>query len=80
LEPGPWKVLRWLRNENGSPIDETTLPTGARLAFDAADKPVILFQEQWSCDFFSQRNPRIQLSALPIEAGEQEPEAAAALV
>jgi peptide chain release factor 3 len=77
LEPGPWKVLRWIRNENGSQIDETTLPTGARLAFDAADKPVILFQEQWSCDFFSQRNPVIQLSALPIEAGEHEPEAAA---
>jgi len=29
---------------------------------------VILFQEQWSCDFFAQRNPKIQLSALPQEA------------
>jgi peptide chain release factor 3 len=80
LEPGPWKVLRWLRNENGTEIDETTLPTGARLAFDAGGKPVVLFQEQWSCDFFAQRNPRIQLSALPLEPEDQEPESAAVLV
>ena len=79
LEPGPWKVLRWATNQNDGLIDEAALPTGARLAFDATGKPVILFQEQWSCDFFSQRNPGIQLSALPVEAGEEEPEGAAAM-
>jgi peptide chain release factor 3 len=72
LEPGPWKVLRWARNENGAPIDEAALPTGARLAIDAAGKTVILFQEQWSCDFFADRNPKIQLSALPQEASDEE--------
>jgi peptide subunit release factor RF-3 len=35
------------------------------LAFDAAGKPVLLFQEQWSCDFFAQRNPKVELLALP---------------
>jgi peptide chain release factor 3 len=73
LEPGPWKVLRWVKHDEGNPVDATTLPTGARLAFDAGFKPVILFQEQWSCDFFAQRNPRIQLLALPEDAGEAEP-------
>jgi peptide chain release factor 3 len=73
LEPGPWKVLRWVKHDEGNPIDATTLPTGARLAFDAGGKPVILFQEQWSCDFFAQRNPKIQLLALPEDAGEAEP-------
>lgn len=73
LENGPWKVLRWAKPDNGEPIDETTLPTGARVAFDAAGKPVILFQEQWSCDFFAQRNPRIHLSALPEDSAEIEP-------
>jgi peptide chain release factor 3 len=73
LEPGPWKVLRWVKHDEGNPIDATTLPTGARLAFDAGGKPVILFQEQWSCDFFAQRNPKIQLSALPEDAGQTEP-------
>src|SRR5882724_4158719 len=68
LEQSQWKVIRWLTMENGAPFDETTLPTGARLAFDAANNPVILFLEQWSCDFFAERNPRIKLSALPVQA------------
>jgi peptide chain release factor 3 len=67
LEHTPWKVLRWAATEDGRPIDDALLPTGARLAFDAAAKPVILFQEQWSCDFFAERNPKVLLSALPIE-------------
>lgn len=71
LEPGPWKVLRWAATEEGEAIDETKLPTGARLAFDVANKPVILFAEQWSCDFFAQRNPDVRLSALPVEEQTQ---------
>src|SRR6516225_8653482 len=63
LEPGPWKVIRWLKNEDGALINETMLPTGARLAFDSAGKAVLLFQEQWSCGFFEERNPKVQLAA-----------------
>src|SRR5580765_7713570 len=66
LEQGQWKVIRWLAMENGASFDESTLPTGARMAFDSGNKPVILFQDQWSCDFFAQRNPKIQLSTLPL--------------
>jgi peptide chain release factor 3 len=65
LEQGSWKVIRWIKNSDGSEINETMLPTGAKLAFDAAGKPVLLFQEQWSCDFFAQRNPKVELLALP---------------
>jgi peptide chain release factor 3 len=72
LEHGPWKVLRWATSKNGAEIDSSTLPTGARLAYDSAGKPVILFQEQWSCDFFAERNPQIQLSALPPDSGAVE--------
>jgi peptide chain release factor 3 len=68
LEQGPWKILRWVVSEN--PVDGAQLPTGARLAFDAAGKPVILFQEQWSCDYFAERNPSIRLSALPVQSIE----------
>jgi peptide chain release factor 3 len=72
LEPGPWTVIRWVANGNGASLDETTLPTGAKLAFDSAGKMVLLFPEQWSCDFFAERNPKIQLSALPHEAANDE--------
>ena len=73
LEPGPWKVLRWVHQQNGNSIDESALPTGARLAFDAVGKPVILFTEPWSCDFFTERNADIRLSALPNDVPEDEP-------
>ncbi len=75
LEQAPWKVIRWAMTEDGNPLDDSLLPTGARLAFDAGGKPIILFSEQWSCDFFAQRNPKIKLSALPVDPQPVEAEA-----
>ena len=72
LETAPWKVLRWAATHNGEAIDPATLPTGARLASDAAGQPVVLFQDQWSCDFFCGRNPEIGLSALPMNDQDKE--------
>jgi peptide chain release factor 3 len=79
LESGPWKVLRWVKTDDSLPIDDTKLPTGARIAFDAGGKPVILFPEQWSCDYFADRNPKVQLSALPAERGDGEAEIVATM-
>jgi peptide chain release factor 3 len=75
LEFSPWKVLRWVI-ENELAIDESLLPTGARLAFASATQPVILFPDQWSCDFFVQRNPNVRVSALPIGSRLPQTEAA----
>ncbi len=75
LESSQWKVIRWVVTENGAPIDETLLPTGARLAFDAAKNPVILFPDEWSCNFFAERNPKLRLSALPLEGSAVEADA-----
>ena len=47
---------------------ETLLPSGARLATDAAGNTVILFTEEWTCDYFTQRNPDIRLASLPPRA------------
>jgi peptide chain release factor 3 len=68
LEHAPWKILRWATATNGLPLDETLLPTGAKLASDKVGNAVILFTEQWSCDFFAQRNPEIHLSTLPPDS------------
>jgi len=67
LEHGPWKILRWAQPENGIVLADVLLPTGAKLAYDVANQPVILFTEQWACDFFADRNPKIRLRALPFE-------------
>jgi peptide chain release factor 3 len=70
LEQGPWKVIRWVTTDE--PFEDSILPTGARMATDAAGKTVILFQDQWSCDFFAQKNPRIGLSTLPVGSVENQ--------
>ncbi len=67
LEHGNWKVLRWAVSEGGS-LEEILLPTGAKLAYDVAGHAVILFPEQWACDFFAERNPKVRLTALPPDA------------
>ena len=67
LEHAAWKVLRWAVTESGQPVDSATLPTGARIALDVFGKEVLLFNDQWSCDFFAGRNPKVQLSALPVD-------------
>ncbi|HVV00556.1 MAG TPA: peptide chain release factor 3, partial [Verrucomicrobiae bacterium] len=54
LESAPWKVVRWVGLGAGGAVDESQLPTGARMASDAANQPVILFVDQWSCDFYTQ--------------------------
>jgi peptide chain release factor 3 len=67
LEPAPWKVLRWATTNNGELLENIPLPTGAVLAYDVMAKPVILFSEHWSCDYFAERNRAVQLSLLPLE-------------
>src|SRR5436190_20084230 len=73
LEHGPWKILRWALPENGTVLADVLLPTGAKLAYDVANQPVILFTEQWACDFFAERNPKIRLSKLPFEEDLAQP-------
>jgi peptide chain release factor 3 len=67
LESAPWKVLRWA-TADGVALEETLLPTGSKLAYDSAGNAVILFPEQWACDFFAERNPKVRLTALPPDA------------
>ena len=65
LESAPWKLLRWVTEEE---VDESILPSGAALATDAAGQTVILFTEEWSCNFFAERNPGVTLFTLPNPA------------
>jgi peptide chain release factor 3 len=68
LEQAAWKVIRWVEPDTASPIEDLQLPTGARQATDSAGRGVILFENQWSCDFFAERNPKVKLSALPVDS------------
>ncbi len=65
LESGPWKLMRWVISGT---VDEAKLPSGARLATDVAGQTVILFLEEWSCNFFTERNPDVTLATLPSQS------------
>ncbi|MCC6231181.1 MAG: peptide chain release factor 3 [Verrucomicrobiales bacterium] len=66
LEQGAWSVVRWVTGGVPDPVGlEGLLPTGARLARDAAGHLVILFTDAWACEFFASRNLSVTLSSSP---------------
>ncbi len=68
LEAVPWTVIRWLprelKSEDGGQVQ---LPTGAKLALDTDQNPVVLFLNEWSMRYFTEINPKVPLSHLPPE-------------
>jgi len=67
LESAPWTVVRWLPiGMKEDELDAISLPTGARIAYDANRNSVVLFVSEWSANYFPQTNPRVPLSALPV--------------
>ena len=46
-------------------LDVLQLPTGAKLAFDTDQNPVVLFPNDWSANYFAQTNAKIELTNLP---------------
>ena len=58
--------MRWLPPGMKEPeLDALSLPTGARLAFDSDQHPVVLFSNDWSANYFTQTNKGMDLSLLP---------------
>ena len=66
LEAAPWTVVRWLPAWlTAEELDALQLPTGAKIAFDSDNNPVLLFQNEWSMNYFGQTNSKIELMTLP---------------
>ena len=72
LEATPWTVVRWLPAEiQEDALDALTLPTGAKIAYDIGKNPVILFQNEWSANYFGETNKGFPLSALPLQTARE---------
>ena len=66
LEAAPWTVIRWIPPQiTEAELEALQLPTGSKLAYDSDEKPVILFANDWSANYFIQTNPKIDLASLP---------------
>jgi peptide chain release factor 3 len=72
LEAAPWKVVRWLPvDTTEDTLDALSLPTGARIAYDMGNNPVLLFENEWSANYFGETNPKTPLSALPVQTARE---------
>ena len=72
LEATPWTVVRWLPVDiQEDALDALSLPTGARLAYDLGKNPVVLFQNEWSANYFGETNKAVPLSPLPVQTARE---------
>ncbi|MFO0933423.1 MAG: peptide chain release factor 3 [Planctomycetota bacterium] len=62
LERAPWTVLRWVHEGT---IDPAKLVTGAQLATDGAGRRVVLFPDEWTCRYFTDKATDVKLATLP---------------
>ena len=68
LETAPWQFLRWLA-PHPALEHPARLVTASGVAWgtDSADRPVILFPNDWTMRYFVEKNPELKLHALPPE-------------
>lgn len=73
LETAAWTVVRWLPvHFNEEDLDTLSLPSGSALAYDLERNPVVLFANDWSAGYFSQTNPKVALSTLPVQVASRQ--------
>lgn len=70
LSPARWSIIRWWRMANVSKDWLPELPMDAEHAVDQDEVPVVLLADEWALRHLTQRNPGLELSALPFAAGE----------
>ena len=68
LDATPWTLLRWLEPH---PVlkDTSTLivASGVTFGVDKFDQPIVLFPNDWTMRYFTEKNPELKLHELPIE-------------
>jgi peptide chain release factor 3 len=68
LTPAPFEHLRWIDPHPSLATPEVLLmPGGVSLGSDKFDHPIVLFPNDWTMSYFTEKNPDLVLHALPIE-------------
>lgn len=65
LEVMPWKILRWIKSSLDNEALRQLLPSGSMLASDDQDRRVVLFEAEWTFNYFAQKNPAISFLDTP---------------
>lgn len=69
LEPAPWVLTRWVID--GTPLaklQNLQFSSGVALAIDDTNRPVLLFRDDWSLRYFTEKNKAIGLGLYPPDA------------
>ncbi|MCU0845711.1 MAG: peptide chain release factor 3 [Spirochaetes bacterium] len=70
LEMKPWGVTRWLGDEQATDNPDISLPHGCAQGTDDRGRPVILFPDVWSMQYFLGNNPALRLYDSPAHSSE----------
>ena len=68
LTPTPWTLLKWL--EPHPSLDDPSrliVASGVSFGTDKFENPVILFPNEWTMRYFTEKNPELKLHDLPLE-------------
>ena len=70
VSAAPWKVVRWVGGEVGAEaLDAATSVSGMAFAEDTDERTAILFPDEWSCNYFAEKNPGVKLAPTPDDSG-----------
>ncbi|MFM1852235.1 MAG: hypothetical protein RIS54_1919 [Verrucomicrobiota bacterium] len=68
LTPTPWTLLRWLEpHPSLQDVSSLIVASGVSFGTDKFDHPVVLFPNDWTMNYFVEKNPELKLHELPIE-------------
>jgi len=69
LEMKQWEVLRWVTPGTDADSLKESLPHNSACGRDDQDRPVLLFSNKWSMEYFLKNNPSIELFDSPPADG-----------
>ncbi len=70
LEAAPWTLLRWV--EPHADLEKKgaiVMANGVSFGTDKLEQPIVLFPNDWTLRYFSEKNPQLVLRELPLEQG-----------
>jgi peptide chain release factor 3 len=68
LTPAPWTLLRWIEPHPAlNDLSSIIVASGVSFGTDKFDHPVVLFPNEWTMNYFVEKNPELKLHELPIE-------------
>ncbi len=71
LDPCNWTLMKWLAPADPAAklpdLTRLIVATGVTFGTDKLDQPVVLFPNDWTMRYFTEKNPELKLHDLPLE-------------